>query len=125
MIQKVDVESSCQWLPVTMLVELPFLSIRQIITKEDANKTSKLCQVLSCLLLTSVDDLPAYSQHNLTITGSVGHQIQHLLVRTTFNHHTIDANELIPCPQTTILLCSSTGHNGPNVHLGKDILIEG
>ncbi len=77
------------------------------------------------LLLTSVDDFPAYSQHNLTITGSVGHQIQHLLVRTTFHHHAIDADELISCPQTTILLCSSVGYNGPDVHLGKDILREG
>lgn len=77
------------------------------------------------LIVTSVDDLPAHGQHNLTITGSVGHQIQHLLVRTTFHHHTINANELISCSQTTIFLCSSAGHNGPNVHLGKDILKEG
>lgn len=75
------------------------------------------------LLLTSVNDLSAYSQHNLTITSSIGHQIQDLLVRTTFNHHTIDANELISCSQATVLLRSSAGHNGPNVHLGKDILI--
>ena len=81
--------------------------------------------MLFSLLLTSVDDLPTHSQHNLTITGSVGHQIQHLLVRTTLDHHAIDANELISCSQTTIFLCSSVGHNGPNIHLGKDILIEG
>ena len=77
------------------------------------------------MLLTSVNDLPAYCQHNLTVAGSVGHQIQHLLVRTTFHHHAVDANQLISRSQTTVLLCSSAGHDGPNVHLGKHILIEG
>ena len=82
-------------------------------------------QVLFYLLPTSVYDLPADSQHNLTVAGSVGHQIQHLLMRTTFHHHTIDANELVSRSQATILLCCSVGHNGPDVHLGKHILMEG
>lgn len=87
---------------------------------------SRLLNIVSlCLQLTSVDDLSAHSQHDLTVTGGVGHQIQHLLVRTTFNHHAVDADKLVPSSQATILLCSSVGHNGPNVHLGKDILIQG
>lgn len=77
------------------------------------------------IFLTSVDYLPAYSQHYLTIPGSVGHQIQHLLMRPTFHHHSINANELISSSQPAILLCSSVGHDGSNVDLGKYILREG
>lgn len=75
-------------------------------------------------VITSIDDLPAYSQHNLTIAGGIRHQVQHLLVRTSLHHHTINANELISSSQTSILLCSSVWHNSPDVHLGKYILME-
>lgn len=75
-------------------------------------------------IITSVDDLPAYSQHNLTIAGCVRHQIQHLLVRTALHHHPIDANELVSSSQTSILLCSSVWHNSPDVHLGKHVLMD-
>lgn len=74
------------------------------------------------LFLTSVDDLPTHSQHNLTVTGSVGHQVQDLLVRATFDHDSVNADKLISCSETTVLLCSSAGHNGPDVNLGKYIL---
>lgn len=80
---------------------------------------------LVLIFLTSVDYLPAYSQHYLTIPGSVGHQIQHLLVRPTFHHHSINANELISSSQPAIFLCSSAGHDGSNVDLGKYVLREG
>lgn len=77
------------------------------------------------MILTSVDYLPAYSQHDLTISGSVGHQIQHLLMRPPFHHHSINANELISSSQSAILLCSSVGNDGSNVDLWKYILREG
>lgn len=96
----------------------------QIYFKKYQIITAVTKQQLESGALTSVDDLPAYGQHNLTVTGSVGHQIQHLLVRTTFHHHAIDANQLVSRSQTTVLLCSSVGHNGPDVHLGKHVLIE-
>lgn len=80
---------------------------------------------LVLLFLTSVDYLPAYSQHYLTIPGCIGHQIQHLLVRPTFHHHSINADKLISSSQLTVFLCSSVGHDGPNVDLGKYILKEG
>ena len=77
------------------------------------------------MLPTSVDDLPAYGQHHLTVAGGVGHQIQDLLVRTALHHHAVDADELVSRPQAPVLLGGPTGHDGPDVHLGKDILTGG
>lgn len=84
-----------------------------------------LDRVLFCSSPTSVDDLSSHGQHHLTVAGGVGHQIQHLLVRTAFDHHAVDADELVSCPQATVFLRRAAGHDGPDVHLGKDVLTEG
>lgn len=76
-------------------------------------------------IFTSIDDLPAHSQHHLTVAGCIGHQVQHLLVGPSLHHHAVDADELISGSQTSILLCSPVWHDGPDVDLRKDVLMEG
>lgn len=75
-------------------------------------------------LFTSVDDLPAHSQHDLTVAGCVGHQVQHLLVGTPLHHHAVDADELVPGPQTSVPLRGSVRDDSPDVHLREDVLTE-
>lgn len=66
---------------------------------------------------TCVDELPAYSEHDLAIACCVGHQLQDLLVGFSFYRNAVYTHELIPCPQTPVLLCCTQRHDSTDVHL--------
>lgn len=67
--------------------------------------------------LTSVNYLSPHTKEDLAVAGGVSHQIQNLFVRFAFYQDAIDANELIPGPQTTFFLGCSLGYDGTDVYL--------
>ena len=64
-----------------------------------------------------MSQFPADSEHDLTVAGSIGHQIQNLLVGFSLDRHAVYAEQLVPCSQAPVLLSRTEGHDGPDVHL--------
>lgn len=69
--------------------------------------------------LTCVDHLSSHGQQDLTVPGSVGHQLQHLLVGLALDRHGVDAHEFVPGPKAPVLLRGAQGHDGADVHLSE------
>lgn len=63
--------------------------------------------------------LPAHRQHDLAVAGGVGHQLQHLLVGFALDGHSVDAEQLVPGAQATVLLGGAQRHDGADVHLRR------
>lgn len=64
-------------------------------------------------------EFPANREHDLAVTGSVGHQLQHLFVRFALDRHAVYTKQLVPRPQAPVLLGCTERHDGADVHLRK------
>lgn len=66
---------------------------------------------------TCICELSAHRQHHLPVAGSVGHELQDLLVRFAFDWNAVDTDELIAGPQPAVFLRSAQRYDGTDVDL--------
>ncbi len=82
-------------------------------------------RIHSSRVRTWIGELSAHSQHHLPVAGSIGHELQNLFVRFAFDGNAVNTDELIPGPQTPVLLCGTQRNNCTNVHLKRDDMVTG